>query len=78
MPKSLAVVGKSPMETIPATIQGEAPARVHLVARPVGYTTMWYDFEGQPANKWALYPKGLYSTPLQSYNAICDYNGGSC
>jgi hypothetical protein len=45
---------------------------------PANSQTMWFNFEGQANSPWALYPNGLYSTPYQSYNAICAYNGGSC
>ena len=36
-----------------------------------------YQLDNGPS-VWATYPTTVYSTPYQSYNAICDKNGGSC
>lgn len=48
-----------------------------LALEPAGSKTMWYDFETN--SQWALYPSNLYNVPpYKSYNAICNYNGGSC
>jgi hypothetical protein len=49
-----------------------------LALLPTNSMTMWYTFEGSSQPRWGLFPHDLYSTPYQSYNAICDYNGGSC
>jgi hypothetical protein len=48
-----------------------------LALLPPNSMTMWYVFAGG-GGAWPLYPGDLSSTPFQSYNAICDYNGGSC
>jgi hypothetical protein len=50
-----------------------------LALLPTGSMTMWYAFEGANQPRWGLFPFNLYSPPpYQSYDAICDYNGGSC
>jgi hypothetical protein len=43
---------------------------------PPGSMSQYYVVSTSP--EWGAYNLGLYQTPWQSYNAICDINGGSC
>lgn len=48
-----------------------------LAILPAGSMSMYYTVSTNP--QWGTYQSGgLYSTPWQSNNAICDENGGSC
>lgn len=48
-----------------------------LALLPSGSMTSWYVFSSN--GQWALFPNNLYfPAPYKSYNAICNYNGGSC
>lgn len=53
-----------------------AQYNLELSFKPAGSMTQWYVFDSN--QRWALFPAGLYSTPWQSYNAICAFNGNPC
>lgn len=47
-----------------------------LAILPAGSMSQYYVVSTNP--QWGTYSLGLYTTPWQSYNAICVENGGSC